>query len=207
MRAPLHNDSGFRQANHRGGAGRALAALVAAFLLGGCVELLPRAKTEVTGQWGSFEEAKAAIERIEPNRTTAKDLRAQGIDPYVSANVKLLTFSDIVLRFPVTGAIGQDKLDPGLRDCLTSGKGCQGYSIAVLETKHDRIGNFWLDALNFQRVVETTGWSFNALILLVDDRVVYTLQGGQPIVHEMETNKQPLGPLQGWGDALPGLLR
>jgi len=198
MRAPTHSDSGFRPA---------LAALAAACLLCGCVELLPKAETEVTSPWKSFDEAKAAIERIEPYRTTAADLRVQGIDPFLSANVKLLTFSDIVLRFPITGSIGQDKLDPGLRECLTSGKGCRGYSISVLDTRHDRIGNFWLDSLNFVRVVETTGWSFNALILLVDDRVVFTLYGGQPIVHETETNKQPLGPLQGWGDIVPGLIR
>jgi hypothetical protein len=36
---------------------------------------------------------------------------------------------------------------------------------------------------------------------------VFTLYGGQPIVHEMERNKQPLGPLQGWGDIVPGLIR
>jgi hypothetical protein len=188
-------------------AGRGLFLFFLACAISGCVELLPKAKSEVTSPWDNFEQAKAAIDRIEPYRTTAADLRAQGIDPYASANVKLLTFSDIVLRFPITGAIGQDKLDPGLRECLTAGKRCIGYSITVQDTKHDRIGNFWLDALNFRRIVETTGWSFNALILLVDDRVVFTLVGGQPIIHEMETNKQPLGPLQGWGDLVPGLIR
>jgi hypothetical protein len=186
---------------------QALLVLLAACAISGCVELLPKAKSEITSPWDSFEQAKAAIDRIEPYRATAADLRAQGIDPYANANVKLLTFSDIVLRFPITGAIGQDKLDPGLRECLTAGKRCIGYSINVSDARHDRVGNFWLDALNFRRIVETTGWSFNALILLVDERVVFTLVGGEPIIHQVDTNKQPLGPLQGWGDTLPALIR
>jgi hypothetical protein len=204
MQAPVRFDFPFRLAR---GAGRALLALFAAGAISGCVELLPKAQSEVTNPWKSFEQAKKSIDGIVPYRTTAADLRAQGIDPYADANVKLLTFSDIVLRFPITGAIGQDKLDPGLRECLTAGKHCIGYSINVSDARHDRIGNFWLDALNFVRVVETTGWSFNALILLVDDRVVFTLVGGEPIIHQLDTNKQPLGPLQGWGDTLPSLIR
>ena len=99
------------------------------------------------------------------------------------------------------------KLDKGLRECIEAGKSCVGYSLTIRDTKRERIGNFWLDALSFKRVVEVTSWSFNALILTIDDRVVYTLFGGQRNVHEFETNVQPLGPLQGWGDTLPGLVK
>ena len=73
--------------------------------------------------------------------------------------------------------------------------------------KRTRVGNYWLDSLQFYRVTDVTGWSFNALVLIVDGRAVYVIYGGQPLVREQETNKQPLGPLQGWGDALPGLFR
>ena len=41
---------------------------------------------------------------------------------------------------------------------------------------------------------------------MVDDTVVYTLYGGQPRISEKEQNRQPLGPLQGWGDFLPDLV-
>jgi hypothetical protein len=58
------------------------------------------------------------------------------------------------------------------------------------------------DTLGFKRVVETTGWQFNALILLVGDRVVYTLYGGQPNLHKQEVTRQPLGPVQNIGDAV-----
>ena len=52
-----------------------------------------------------------------------------------------------------------------------------------------------------------TGWTFNALILLVDDTAVYTVHGGQPKVHELELSRNPLGPLQGFGESyLPTLI-
>lgn len=42
--------------------------------------------------------------------------------------------------------------------------------------------------------------AFFAIIrLFVDDLVVYTLHGGQPRMHDKEVTKNPLGPLQGWG--------
>jgi hypothetical protein len=187
--------------------GSAAAFLLASLALSGCAELLPKASTEVSSPWQSYEQARQAIERIVPYTTTTAELKTAGIDPYVTPNVQLLTYSEIVLRFPLSGSMPWEKLDRGLRECLEAGKSCQGYSISVRESKRDRVGNFWLDALNFYRVVDVHGWSFHALILAVDGRVVYVLHGGEPIIKEQETNKQPLGPLQGWGDAIPGYLR
>jgi hypothetical protein len=176
-------------------------ACIAALLLAGCSSLLPKSQSEVSSGWHSFEEARGAIERIEPGRTTVADLSALGIDPYASPNVQVLTFSDIALRFPLN--LPPERLDAGLRRCLESGKACTGYSISVRDVKRDRVGGFWQDTLGFKRVVEVTGWSFNALVLLVDDRVVYTLYGGQPNLREQEVTRQPLGPAQNFGDSLP----
>ena len=187
----------------QGGIVRLAAVALLAASVAGCADLLPKARTEVSSGWHSFVEAKGAIERIVPDRTTIAELHALGIDPYASANVQLLSYSDILLRFPISGAIAQDHLDAGLRTCLQAGKACTGYAIAVRETKRDRVGGFWRDSLRFKRVVEISGWSFNALILLVGDRVVYTLHGGQPNLREQEVTRQPLGPVQNWGDALP----
>jgi len=180
-------------------------AVVAAALVG-CVELLPKAQTEVRSPWHDFAEAKAAIERIVPYQTTRQELHAAGIDPYATANISLLTYSDIILRFPLGGAVSQDKLDRGLRECLNAGKACFGYAIVARDTKRDRTANFWLDSLGFYRKIDVSGWSFNATILLIDDIVVYTLYGGQPIIRELEVTEQPLGPIQNWGDTLPALI-
>ncbi len=186
---------------------RAATCAIGALLLAGCAELLPKASSEIASPWKSYEEAKAAADRIVAFRTTTAELKALGFDPFAIPNVQLLNFSDIVLRFPVSANLPLDKLDPGLRQCFEAGNKCDGYSVSIREMKRTRVGNFWLDSLQFYRVTDVTGWSFNALVLIVDGRAVYVIYGGQPLVREQETNKQPLGPLQGWGDALPGLFR
>ena len=187
--------------------GRGIVCAVAALALGGCAELLPKARTELTSGWRGFDEARATMERIVPYRTTAADLKAMGIDPYATPNVQLLTYSDILLRFPLSGTMPLERMERGLRECLEAGKSCEGLSITARDTHHDRIGDFWLDAFRFRRIVEVKGWSFNALVLVVDGRVVYVIHGGQPVIHELETTRQPLGPLQNLGDVVPGLVR
>lgn len=167
--------------------------------LTGCAGLLPRSEFATQETWTSYEDAKAAIDRIVPLQSRRAELAADGINPRSNAAVIILSYSDVVQRFAVGSAIGQEELDPGIRQCLTAGKACTGYSIVLRRSSRKRIGNFWLDSLNFRRETDITGWSFNALILFVDDLVVYTLHGGQPRVHEKELSRNPLGPLQGWG--------
>ena len=183
---------------------RAIVAAVLGALLAGCASLLPRGVQEVESPWHSFEDARDTIEKIVPDRTTAAELRDLAIDPYANSNVQLLTYSDILLRFQGAGSV-PEAVDSGLRRCLEAGKGCTGYAIAVKEIHHDRVGNFWLDTLGFKRVTDVHGWSFNALILLVDGRVVYTLYGGHSNVKEQEVARQPLGPVQSLGDAVPSV--
>ncbi len=179
---------------------------IAAIALTSCVALLPTEATEVSSPWRSFDDAKAAVTRIVPFETTRADLLAAKIDPYQTPNIALLTYSDIILRFPIGGSVPQEKLDRGLRECLNTGQACSGYAISVRDMKRDRTANFWLDSLHFYRRVDVSGWSFNAIILLVDDRVVYMLYGGQPMIREREETRQPLGPLQNWGDVVPGIV-
>ena len=94
---------------------------------------------------------------------------------------------------------------PITRDCLKAGKRCTAYSISVSQVTTHRVGNFWqfwLDMLNFRRRTVTTGWSFNALIIFVDDLAVFALAGGQPNINTEQFTRNPLGPLQGIGEAL-----
>ena len=65
-----------------------------------------------------------------------------------------------------------------------------------------RVGNFWVDSLDFRRETVTTGWSVEVLLVFVDDTLVYKLMGGQPTIREVEVQRKPLGPLQGWGQQL-----
>lgn len=182
-----------------------LAAALAASLAG-CTAMLPRSQTQTQDGWQSFDEARSAIENILPGRSTREELSAAGLDPYENPAVTLLSFSDVVQRFAVGAALKAEELDEGIRSCLRAGKACTGYSVAVQKRESRRTGGFWADFLNFKREVDVTGWTFNALILLVDDTVVYTLYGGQPKVHDHEVTRNPLGPIQGRGaDLVPSV--
>ncbi len=178
----------------------ALAGCAAA--LAGCSALLPKAQTEVASPWNSFDEAKAAVDSIVPDLTTVAELHARGIDPYQSPNVQLLSYSDILRRFPMGDGSRWEELDPGLRECLGAGKSCSGYEITLGNLQRKRVGPFVQDLLRFKQIVDVSGWTFNALILMANDRVVYTLYGGQPSIRIREVTRNPLGPAQGLGDAL-----
>lgn len=170
--------------------------------LGACQSLLPVARDATVVSWKSFDEARQAIETIEPFVTTKSTLHEEGFDPRRNAAVTLLTYPEIVQRFAAGSALWPDEYEPGIRRCLKSGKSCSGYAIAARQVHRDRVGNFWLDSFAFRREVNITGWSFTAMILFVDDVAVYAVYGGQPNLHEFQVTRNPLGPLQGWGEAL-----
>lgn len=174
----------------------AWAIMLGSLLLPACGDLLPRSDAEVRVTWTTFDEAKAALDRVEPHRTTAGELRAAGFDPYTNPNVELLNYSDILRRFPMSANVS--RVDPGLQQCMEAGKACFGYSVELRSTHRERVGPFVLDLLGFRRETLITGWSFNALILIVDDRVTYALYGGKPSISEREKSVEPLGPLQNW---------
>ncbi len=171
-------------------------------LLAGCSALLPRSVNVTEVAWTSFEEAQAAIESLTPSHTRKVGLVNSGLDPIANPAITVLTYSDIVQRFATGSAIRSEDLDGGIRACLIRGQACTGYAINAKQLNKKRTGNFFLDALNFRRETETTGWTFNAIVLLVDDVVVYRRYGEQPRILERETNSNPLGPLQGWGESV-----
>jgi hypothetical protein len=180
---------------------RSIAPGIAALCLSGCASLLPSGKAVPEGPWKSFDEAKASYDRIVPERTTVKELAELGFDPFQTPNIAILSYADLRRRFSVTSLSG-DELDPLLRDCLAARERCTAYETDLKRTERHRSGNFWLDFLDFRRTTDVTGWRFNALIVLKDDRVVYKLWGGQPIIREREDDRNPLGPLQGSGSKL-----
>jgi hypothetical protein len=179
---------------------RSILLFTLAAIVAGCTALLPRSKAETEATWTSFEEARVAITAIQPYKTTREELRAKGIGTANDPTITLLSHVDIAIRFPIGGVLREEDVDPGIRDCLKAGKDCSGWRIDVKRTNRDRVGNFWLDALRFKREVDVTGWNFNALVIFVNDLAVYAVYGGQPVIHELEVERNPLGPLQGWGD-------
>jgi hypothetical protein len=86
--------------------------------------------------------------------------------------------------------------------CLNARDACRGWELNVARISKARTGTFFADFIHFKRRTETTWWRFNALILMVNDVVVYRAWGGQPVVNEAEVNTNPLGPFQDIGQAV-----
>src|ERR1700675_1816968 len=173
-------------------------ALIASALasLAACASWLPKSHTLTLVSWTSFDEAKAAIDKIVPYQSRRAELAAQGIDPVENPAITILNYSDVAQRFAVGAIVGADQLDRGIRECLIAGKSCTGYQIAARRSNRNRVGNFWLDCFNFESENDVSGWPFRATILFVDDLAVYTIYGAQPLIHEQEIVRNPLGPFQ-----------
>jgi len=181
-----------------GSVGRVVGGLVVA-LLCGCSSLLPSSRSEVASEWLSYPDAVASLATFSPYRATRQDVHAQGLHPDANPVVTVLHFADVLKRFSPAMLIKPDEVDQGISDCLRAGKRCTGYAISVRKLARQRVGNFWLDSLNFRRRTVTSGWSVEALLVFVDDQLVYELMGGQPTIVTIEEHHNPLGPFQNWG--------
>jgi hypothetical protein len=189
------------------GPARALILIALLAAAAGCKSLLPAgAATTPLLPWSSYAEAAGAIEGIVPYQTTREQLHDQHIDPALNPSITILSYTDLLQRIPAVSAVAPEHLDRGIADCLNAGKRCTAYSISVSQVDTHRIGNFWLDILNFKRQTRTTGWSFNALIIFVDDLAVFALAGGQPNIDSEQVTRNPLGPLQGLGESVGSRL-
>jgi len=178
-----------------------LRAVASVALLGAsaCAPLLPSSKTEDVSRWNSYDDAVQSLASIAPYRSTRADVHRQGLDPRLNPGISVLHFADVLQRFSAAVLIRPDDLDQGVRDCLHAGQRCSGYVVSVKKLARQRVGSFWLDSLDFKRETVTTGWRVDVLLVFVDDQLVYELMGGQPTISEVDLQRKPLGPLQGWG--------
>lgn len=176
--------------------------LAAGLALGGCASLLPDSRKAVESDWTSYDHAASSLASLEAFTATRADVHRAGLDPKANPAVTVLHFGDVLQRFAAAAMIRPEDVDRGIRDCLLAGRHCTAYAISVKKTERQRVGDFWLDSFSFRRETVTTGWSVDALFVFVDDRLVYQLVGGQPTIREVEVQRNPLGPLQSWGDHL-----
>ncbi len=160
--------------------------------------MLPQSQNE-SSSFNTFDEARAAIDGLRPMQSNLATLTALGIDPAKYPNTTLLTHADVVRRFVPGSVLNKQDLDAGIVSCLEARDACRGMDVVAARISKRRTGNFFADFFNFSRRTDTTGWRFNAVILLVDDVVVYRTWGGQPLLNESEVHTNPLGPLQDVG--------
>lgn len=171
-------------------------------LITGCSSLLPSSKEDTISAWHKFDEAKAAYDRITPG-TNRAELKELGFDLANSPNIEVLSYLDVASKVQ---AIPSNELDPGLQECLRSRDQCQAYVYDLRRLRAKRVGKFWPDFLNFRRKTDSTGWRFNALLVMVNDQVSYKLWSGTPNIEIYKEDRNPLGPLQGSGNQVINLL-
>ena len=173
----------------------AIALLIGALVMAivGCSALLPRSEALIVSPWQSFEEAQRAFNEIIPHRTTVADLKRLKLEPESNPNITILNYSDVLRRFIPSPSIDASSLDAGVQECVRAAIHCRGYEVDHRVLKRSRYGNFWADLFNFRRKTDIVGWRFNAVVLIIDDVVVYKLTGGQPAIHEYENSNNPLG--------------
>jgi len=158
--------------------------------------MLPSSRQTATGRWNTFEEAKAAFDRIVPNRTTVAELEGLGFSPLGTTNVRILTYLNIIQRFMINPSIRKEDLDEGLQVCLTAKANCRVLEFQLRHVEQQRHGGVFADLFKFKRKTQQTGWEFEAMIAVVDNVVVYKLWSGRPSIDETREISNPLGPIQ-----------
>ena len=169
---------------------------VLCILVSGCGSSLPKGEMKTKSPWNTFEEAKASYDNIILNSTTTADLQELGFDPYNTPNVRILSYLDILQRFNPNNSVKTEDLPPTVRGCLASREACLAYEATPSFSSSERVGNVMLDLLKFKRERVVTGWSFNALIVIDHNVVVYKIWNGVPMIDQKTSRKNPLGPLQ-----------
>lgn len=179
--------------------------MLAAAAVSGCAGLLPKSTSVTKSPWASYREAQLTFDKVIPGKTTQEELRDLQLDPETNPNIAILNYSDVLMRFLPNNSIGLSDLDVGVRECIAAKTICKGYAVAQKSVVKNRDGNFLADFLGFSKETTITGWSFNGLVLMKDDLVIYKLTGGQPQILEHQNVRSPLGPFMGIGQRFFGI--
>lgn len=169
--------------------------------LAACGSLLPEGRSDTPLPFDSYEAAQTALDKVKPFETRLDALKPLGFDPQAGPNVTLIPYPDVIARLAPHPGVPIDALDPGIRRCILAQTACSAY-LFHFETQHrERLGGFWLDFLNFRRVTRTTGWRFDALVVVSDGLVLFRNAAGQARIDQTERQHNPLGPLQPAGES------
>jgi hypothetical protein len=168
--------------------------------------LLPSSSTVSPSRFESYQAAREALEKAVPYKTTVSELSALGFDPYDSVNVVIIPYPEVVSRLVPYSGVPIELLDPGVRDCILAQIRCKAYLFHIARNDRQRDGNFFLDFLNFVRHVQVTGWTFDGMVVVRDDVVVFRNVGGAPNINTTEQTVNPLGPFQRAGESSGDLV-
>lgn len=180
--------------------GLAASIMVTSVLVGcGGLGLLPSETDVKNTSFKSYNAVQAAYQQIEPGQTRTSDLGAMGFDENDSPNVEVLSYLGVIERFIPRDSIRFDSLDPVVQKCIDARDRCTGYVFHPERLHQERLGNWFLDVLGFQRTTVNYGWSAEIVLLVMDERVAYKVMSGRPHIEDFHHNVQPLGPFQDLG--------
>jgi hypothetical protein len=185
---------------------REVVVIVSLIYVSGCSSLLPSERAEVQSPFNDYLDAEIRYSQAIPGRTTRSELFSLGFDPLAEGNGKMLSFIDVRLMF-VQPNVPISYLPDGLMECLEAKDRCVGYAFEFNKTDTQRVGSFWADVFNFRKRREVQGWTFRAVFVVVDDKLVHKVSNGEPNIRHMEVKRNPLGPLQGAGEFFSDQLK
>jgi len=165
----------------------------------GCAALLPHSTSVTHSPWKSYKEVVNAYNTVVIYKSTVTDIKKVGFNIYSTSNLKVLSFVDIAAA---TSTLELKDMGRGITKCLKVRDFCSGYIFEPQVAKTDRVGNFWLDILNFKRKSRDSGWKFKATFLIVDSVVVEKYWYGEPLINLEKTIVNPLGPFQEIGNII-----
>jgi len=175
---------------------KSIALALAVFLTAGCSSMLPKKYTVTHNQWTHYDQVLYIGTNIRAGQSL-DDLKGLGIDVHKTKNVDHLTHLDVARKFGLLGFKDEAlKTPPGVQRMLDAAERGRGYELQAQHTTSEREGSFWKDFLNFKKTTRETGWTYNILIITVDDKVAYVLHKGNPNINKLTIEKNPLGPFQ-----------
>ncbi|NBV54313.1 MAG: hypothetical protein EBR79_01205 [Proteobacteria bacterium] len=186
------------------GSGYKLAAVFGvALMVAGCAgtSILPNTQSRSQDKWASYEEARAAFERVALNQTSRTQVDNLGFAAKDTPNIKVLNYVEVASLF--SAAFKPEDLPAGVKSCVKAGEGCFAYVVKAQNIRADRVGSVGADLFGFRKQIRTHGWEFQATLVLVNDVVVYKLWSGTPEVNTFEKQTTPLGPMQNLGGLIP----
>ena len=111
----------------------------------------------------------------------------------------MLSYLGVIERFIPRDFIRFDDLDPTVQQCIEARERCTGYVFHPERLHKERLGNWFLDILGFQRTTVNYGWSADIVLLVMDGHVAYKVMSGRPHIEDFHHDVQPLGPFQDLG--------
>jgi hypothetical protein len=168
----------------------------------GC-RVLPVTDYKTKSKWGNYIDISNSYDSIVADETDIKELQKIGFHPSSTSNIKIINYLDVANMFAANDNIVIDKQ---IIKCINAGNRCFGYDLQLEKINRDRYGNVFLDIFGFRKNTKETGWNFRAVILMLDNVVIYKLRSSQPNILKLEEKKIPLGPLQNSEDVLKTII-